>query len=97
MNVFEENLKTAMIQSEYALVLKKRKTNTQYQQFEREYHQLFDQNRGLLEPEHRRLLLNNRPAWTRLKGFEPPASSLGGKHSIQLSYKRIQIWKRLIL
>ena len=24
----------------------------------------------------------------RLKGFEPPASSLGGKHSIQLSYKR---------
>ena len=25
----------------------------------------------------------------RLKGFEPPASSLGGTHSIQLSYKRI--------
>lgn len=24
----------------------------------------------------------------RLKGFEPPASSLGGTHSIQLSYKR---------
>ena len=24
----------------------------------------------------------------RLKGFEPPTSSLGGKHSIQLSYRR---------
>ena len=38
-------------------MLKKRKTNTQYQQFEREYHQLFDQIRGLLEPEHRGLML----------------------------------------
>ena len=57
MNVFEENLKTAMIQSEYALVLKKRKTNTQYQQFEREYHQLFDRIRGLLDTEHRGLML----------------------------------------
>lgn len=32
----------------------------------------------------------------RLKGFEPPASSLGGTHSIQLSYKRIlNLWDSL--
>lgn len=54
------------------------------------------QNKGIAEPRVRkgpkkrkaaaRVLLTAGVA--RLKGFEPPASSLGGKHSIQLSYKR---------
>ncbi len=57
MNVFDENLKTAMIQSEYALVMKKRKTDTRYQQLEREYHQLFDRIRGFLDTEHRGMML----------------------------------------
>jgi hypothetical protein len=48
MTDFLENLKIALSQSQYDLCLENRKTDLEYQQFEKEYHQLFDKIRNRL-------------------------------------------------
>lgn len=70
MNTFKENLKTAMIQSEYALVIKKRKRNTRYQQLEKEYRQLFDEIRGFLDAEHQNMMMELEDLQNALASME---------------------------
>lgn len=45
---FLENLKIALSESQYDLCLENRKTDLEYQQFEKDYNQLFDKIRDRL-------------------------------------------------
>lgn len=70
MNSFRKNLKTAWIQSEYALVYKKQKTSRRYRRLEKDYKRLFDQIRGLLGAEHQKLMLELEDLQNALASME---------------------------
>lgn len=70
MNSFKKNLKTAFIQSEYALAYKKQKTSRRYRRLEKDYKRLFDQIRGLLGAKHRKLMLELEELQNALASME---------------------------
>jgi len=54
---FEENLKAAFSESQYALCMQNRKTDRVYRQLQNEYDKLFDCIQDRLGKKHRKLLL----------------------------------------
>ena len=70
MNSFEHNLKAAFVESEYGLVMEKRKTDPHYQRLEKEYDLIFEAVRRRLGEDHSRLMIQLEAKNNEIKSID---------------------------
>ncbi len=91
MNSFLENLKTAFVESEYALAAENSAADPEYQKLQQEYKQLFAAIRERLGAKHGKLLLRLEEKQSAICGKDDDLIYLQGMIDCVLLLKTIRL------